>query len=1187
MILSAPVTEKIRQALLKKDWGGIDTIVADSSRFKEKRARSSMQRTVNEVILDSAIQNNMPEILLAIRTIPPEGADDFFLMVLKQYIKTGNKKWFDILFVLSEKLGKKSLQSKIVARVVQELISEGITESDPSYIERGLAILNKITFRKYRSDCIVESAFKITRWTILSGNSKLLFQVRDLISGIKDVSKRAALHAEIAQALAAMAIKNGDFHLFLESIQFTAEIHQKLRRRDCLNHIISTGMRSSFGKDLLDARTLITHFEELPRDIQEELINSLAEQLLERVKNKNQIHDDFHFLNKKLPFIRDRLIQNLLKMAERSGDPWYLTTAVDFLKDNLSEEKSGVKDIVRTGITVARHTHSTQVLVNLIPFVEKACSRHETPAIYLQFSQIMLEMGDFDRATTLFSQIIPPYESSPQYCVCLAKLLEEGVSHDQGSLKFEEMLGNNNPAVISNAISQTIHQIGHVSRFGDIVKHNGSLKQLLTLHTGHDANIVDFITALTNRGFLDSCDSFILVDLAKLIQNPSVREQAISTVVMKLAEIGVRTGNRDFLQQAVGITCLIEGREIRSSTLSSIIDDAALLAATQGDLDLLLRMRIWSSSFLDTGLIAYAIKNIIEGVIKYATSKQDPDALDEAYRIAQDIEDPSLRIQMCERIAESFVKIGCDIIQDLTITRTNQIDTTILLKPFKRSLQLLKTEVKKPQVSLKIAGMIDIILFSSKKSTGRDFILPLALYSIEIEKPLERNAMMSRIIAKLSEDIVYPDSADPYEVLAYILQNCCRLKSNHETIDLIHRLLELTNDPFIRLRELCTLADSALRINDVVLCQKILDEVYLALSSLPAEYQKILILADLTTGFREIDMEKSRLCLQEGLDILRFVEPDQNTLVRRQLVSAIVRTGTLLPEKIRMDLILEIIENISDPIEYVTALISAYSLEREYRGENTLHHISEAIARIDSPYDRAILILKIVPLALQNGEDNFALDLLDKAEKLSKSINIQHVADSIRDEIAGILVDFSRRQGNSKYLKKSAEIITHIEDDYLRQYRLAQIGFEDAPEKSVPHTKIMAILTRIINNGGAPGQIMALEQTVRSITDRGKRALIYCRLSILSRDKADLKTAKRMLNNAIKESDIIRPLSKRAYIRCDIAIKMYTAGYESVAQDILDGAIDAATNIRQSILRDEVFNELRLAMRVMQGGGQE
>jgi hypothetical protein len=46
---------------------------------------------------------------------------------------------------------------------------------------------------------------------------------------------------------------------------------------------------------------------------------------------------------------------------------------------------------------------------------------------------------------------------------------------------------------------------------------------------------------------------------------------------------------------------------------------------------------------------------------------------------------------------------------------------------------------------------------------------------------------------------------------------------------------------------------------------------------------------------------------------------------------------------------------------------------------------------------------------------------------------------------------------------------------------------------------------------------------------------------------------------------------------------MYAAGYENVAQDILDSAIDAATNIRQSILREDVFNELGLAIRVMQG----
>ena len=38
----------------------------------------------------------------------------------------------------------------------------------------------------------------------------------------------------------------------------------------------------------------------------------------------------------------------------------------------------------------------------------------------------------------------------------------------------------------------------------------------------------------------------------------------------------------------------------------------------------------------------------------------------------------------------------------------------------------------------------------------------------------------------------------------------------------------------------------------------------------------------------------------------------------------------------------------------------------------------------------------------------------------------------------------------------------------------------------------------------------------------------------------------------------------------------------SALRELLDNAIDAATNIRQSTLRDEVFDELGLAIRIMQ-----
>jgi hypothetical protein len=51
---------------------------------------------------------------------------------------------------------------------------------------------------------------------------------------------------------------------------------------------------------------------------------------------------------------------------------------------------------------------------------------------------------------------------------------------------------------------------------------------------------------------------------------------------------------------------------------------------------------------------------------------------------------------------------------------------------------------------------------------------------------------------------------------------------------------------------------------------------------------------------------------------------------------------------------------------------------------------------------------------------------------------------------------------------------------------------------------------------------------------------------------------------------------------CDIALRLHAAGCERTAQDILDNAIDAATDIRQSSLRDEVFDELGLAIRTMQ-----
>ena len=133
------------------------------------------------------------------------------------------------------------------------------------------------------------------------------------------------------------------------------------------------------------------------------------------------------------------------------------------------------------------------------------------------------------------------------------------------------------------------------------------------------------------------------------------------------------------------------------------------------------------------------------------------------------------------------------------------------------------------------------------------------------------------------------------------------------------------------------------------------------------------------------------------------------------------------------------------------------------------------------------------------------------------------------------------------------------------------------------YEKINTLLKKILEDSAHPSQITSLEKLIRSVADRGKEAILFCDIALMFRKEGAERISNRLLQNAINEARIIRPLSRRAFILCDIAMKTHTSGYEKTAQEVLDLAIDAATNIRQSSLRDEVFDELGLAIKLMQG----
>lgn len=1183
MVRSAEIIEKIQHSLSKEEWLIIEAPILELKAQQIRKARKTLVGQVNHIIIETALKNDRPGLLLALPDIHGNEIDDLFSRVVRQYIATKRDDWLKIIYSLSEKLGKKSNQSRVFAMVARDLIDAGVSEKNPTLIANGMEVLGHISFRKYRSDIMIDIIPLLIVWAITIRDKKLLCTSLRLIAEIGDISKRSVLHAELSKALATIAIQQKDRTAYFYSIQSAAEIHQKIRRQTCIASIIERGAKSVFGREMADIPPFIDNFGAISPEAQLEIISALTSQLLERTKDKEQIVSILQTICETRPSATSTIIVDLLRKAERSGEFWYLSSALELQQHISGAGSYPLREAIHAAIAVATATGNMGVLNDLIPVIEKNSTTNGVSRTYLQFSQIMLSCGDFQSALELFGKINHETENLPQYSDILTHLLKAGFLKDGIPDINETLLVTLSETIVTGAVYRAAIELCKETPFENIISHTRSLNDLVLLHPRHDHLLFECITILGDRGFLNIHDPGILIRLIESIANVEIKERAISAIVIKIAKIGVQLKNRDYLQRAVGLTCEIDGQETRSATLSSIIDEASLLAAQQGDLDLLLRMRAWSSELLKQELAVYAMANIIDGVIKYAIDRKSSDALEEAYLIAQDINDPSLRAQLLEKIAECFVRIGCIILKEPD-SATVKEDFAAAKRSFSRGLGIIKQDIKSPQVSLKIAGIIDIIITHSKSSSNLDFIIPLAMYATEISNTFERDAMMSRIISNIQTDAIHPGSTDPYEIMASLLQRSDMAKEDPDVIDLVSRTIRLIGDPFVRSEGLTGLAESLIRLHDIPRAKTVLEEIAAGIKDLPAEYQKVFLLSDLAILYCRIDTDRAAAFLLDAIQRLDTVEFDREAVARRQIVFAIVRLNTIQPESRWIDIALQVVRKIQEPIEYINSLIAVYSMIRgePIRESELLGYMTEAVDKITSPYEKISTLLDIIPLAIQSTDAEIPVKLLRKAELLTKKINIQYIADRMRDNIAQIYLMLAQKNNERKYTDLAIAVIRTIDDDDLRQDHLTKAGYPETYEIPPQYVRIKALSGKMIADGFHQTQITGLERLVLTVADRGREALFFSDLSVFFRNAKEEKVAARMLQNAIKEARIIRPLSRRAFVMCDIALKLHAAGCERNAQDILDNAIDAATNIRQSSLRDEVFDELGLAIRIMQ-----
>jgi tetratricopeptide (TPR) repeat protein len=1178
--------QRVNHALGRKNTQEIEELIKEVNKLSKRKERNQYLELINTAVLKKAFEENHPELLRLLIDLSHTRIFETMNRAIHTYTATKDPRWYEILFDLSEKLDRKSYQSKIFAKISKELIEAGVEAKDADLILKGIDLVQHIGFRKYQSDIMIDIVPLIIVWAIETRDVSLLNRSLDLISVVGDISKHSLLRSELAKAMATIGTLQNDVEIVIGALKSGAEIKQKHSRLSCILAIIEKLWKSGMARTVTDVEFFIRRLADIPEPQQVEILGTLSEFLIERTRDKRQLQSSLEKLADDIPLSREQIILKLLEKAEKSADRWYMERGLEFNARFMEPEHYPIREIVRSGTAVAARTKDISVLMQIIPLLDKTALAVEETLLsqYLAIVDSLLAEGDLHNALDLFSKIISPFDRTSKHAIDTSvHLIKEGILHKETDLLKKRIFSEIELVVANPLIQRAVLELCKESEFTDFISFARSFEDIVTLHENKDSLIFDCIKILIERGFMEYNDPSVLLHLTEQIGDKNARETAISFIVIEMAKIGVFLRNRDILQRAVGLTCQIEGQRPRSEALSRIIDQASFLAVEQGDLDFLHRMGAWIRSLLEKDYEVYARDSIIEGMIKYGVSQNAPHALDDSYQLTSTLEDPNLMQRKRESIIEGFIRIGCaTFIETGPGEKPDFVRYT--LTSFERALALMRENIPKPQRSLKLSRYIDLILEQAETSKKLDFIIPLTLFILEIGDPQERNAMFYRVATFFRGLAGEEETTNPNEVMLRLFGELEYAYSSPVVMDLIYRLIDQTALSYSKLSSLCNLADAYMRIREMEKAQKILTGVHVSLKNLSDIGEQIVILTNLVGLLARVDEKQAYECLNEALDLLEEVSEERSSPIRKQIIFSVISLHALNPKEEHISLALQLVNQIKDPVEFVNSLISIFGMALDdAKRKEILASIYQAIGTIPSPYDRATMLLDLVPLAERYGRKEDALSLLEETETVIHGLNIPFIATIIRRGIVQMLYMLYTKRNDPVILTRAKEIASHIEDEEMRKQVLLSLGVE---EKDIPvspnYANFLEFRSRILSGRFTAADAEALHRTIKSLYDRAERAKFYTLIAIACRMAGQMKLGERMLQHGVDEASIIRPLSRRAFVLGDMALSMYIADDEDRAKDILGLAVDAAINIREEEHREDVFDELSVALRIIE-----
>ncbi len=653
-------------------------------------------------------------------------------------------------------------------------------------------------------------------------------------------------------------------------------------------------------------------------------------------------------------------------------------------------------------------------------------------------------MGDFHHAIEVMKKASSSAQRiNAQFFDTSVRLIKEGVRRDEIGLVRENILATLEIEIADSLVHQAVTDFCKEYDFDEVVRHIPAIKELAGSHRTQDTLLLECSTILIERG------GFVRQKEPSPPRGSGEPDWRTGSPRAGHLDHRSRDGTGRRHPERPGSPPARDRTHLRDRGSAGtgrgdgggIVDQAAVLAVEDGDLDLLHGMRVLSTSLLERDYCLFAMGKVVHGLIMYGIEQLSLQALDEAGQILSQIADPSLQRQLADPLIEGYVRVGSLQVAD-HLSRGGEAQIFEgMMEPFEIALNLLKTSTSREEISIRIASYVDIMLEYTQVYASPIFAAPMSLFSLEIEGEYERTAMIQRILTFFTDYTKEFDSADPYEVTAYLLEGSEGGAAAQPVLELMYRLFEHTNEVYARYTGMYRIVSAYSALENVEQAETIIRRLHETIGDLSDPSVRAIMLADLAGLMAGIDHDAARDYLAEAQETLDAAGSEREAFVRKNLIYAARNLNAVNRQENDIEWAMGQVDRIEDPVEYVDALAAVFDMVSEpAQRKEILSSMCHTVVNIPpSPYVRLSMLFDVAQFAETYGDEEEIEELLNGMEQTTGYIQIPFITAMAQQRMAQMLFSFYRASGKPAARERAAGIVSSIEDDRIRYNLTVQL----------------------------------------------------------------------------------------------------------------------------------------------------